>query len=355
MVSDVLVLTFLKAFDYVSNRFVSDDIFERNQKALFIDLESVNFNDHLDELREFSRLVSRLNLVIVGLLERPSLPTVSSSLFSGFDLVITCSQDHRIAVTVNDLDNAIRDLSSEIEKNPYAAIILAQLLRQEAFNDVSKGLILESLTYALLQSGDEFKSWLSERGELSQPADEVPVVESHRIGNTLSIFLNRPNRANAFSSTMRDALYETLQTAISDKTIESISLRGNGSSFCSGGELAEFGSVSSPPDGHLVRLARSPSMSVHQLCTRMTAYLHGTCAGAGIEIPAFASKVIVDETVSIFLPEVSMGLIPGAGGTVSIPRRIGRHKTLYLALSGKSIGPEIAFQWGLVDDVISPE
>jgi enoyl-CoA hydratase/carnithine racemase len=96
-------------------------------------------------------------------------------------------------------------------------------------------------------------------------------------------------------------------------------------------------------------------MSIYHLSDKTIAYLHGTCAGAGIEIPAFASKIIVDESVNIFLPEIAMGLIPGAGGTVSIPRRIGRQRTAYLAVTGNSISSETAMKWGLVDEISGAE
>jgi len=55
------------------------------------------------------------------------------------------------------------------------------------------------------------------------------------------------------------------------------------------------------------------------------------------------------------LPEIAMGLIPGAGGTVSLPRRIGRQRTAFLAVTGDSISSETALKWGLVDEVSSTE
>ena len=77
--------------------------------------------------------------------------------------------------------------------------------------------------------------------------------------------------------------------------------------------------------------------------------LHGPCAGAGIELAAFAGTVAADAGTTCWLPEVGMGLIPGAGGTVSIPRRIGRWRTLYLALTGHRIDVATALAWGLID------
>ena len=73
--------------------------------------------------------------------------------------------------------------------------------------------------------------------------------------------------------------------------------------------------------------------------------------GAGIEMAAFAGRVVADEAAAISLPEIGIGLIPGAGGTVSLPRRIGRHRTALLALSGERISASTAVDWGLVDEI----
>ncbi|HYT40119.1 MAG TPA: enoyl-CoA hydratase/isomerase family protein, partial [Acidimicrobiia bacterium] len=79
--------------------------------------------------------------------------------------------------------------------------------------------------------------------------------------------------------------------------------------------------------------------------------LHGACIGAGIEMAAFAGRVIAHIDAVISLPEVGLGLIPGAGGTVSLPRRIGRHRTAELALGGGPIDAPTAQKWGLVDAI----
>ena len=85
--------------------------------------------------------------------------------------------------------------------------------------------------------------------------------------------------------------------------------------------------------------------------TRVVVHLHGACFGSGIELPAFASRVIAAPDVRIALPELALGLIPGAGGTVSLPRRIGRHRTAQLALTGRTIDAVTALDWGLVDQI----
>jgi enoyl-CoA hydratase/carnithine racemase len=74
--------------------------------------------------------------------------------------------------------------------------------------------------------------------------------------------------------------------------------------------------------------------------------------GAGIEVPALAHHVVAAAGTVISLPELGLGLVPGAGGTASIPHRIGRQRTAALALSGVPIDAATALSWGLVDEVV---
>jgi enoyl-CoA hydratase/carnithine racemase len=85
---------------------------------------------------------------------------------------------------------------------------------------------------------------------------------------------------------------------------------------------------------------------------RVRVELHGACVGAGIELPAFTRHVAAREDAFFQLPEVSLGLVPGAGGTVSIPRRIGRQRTAWLAISSARLDPATALEWGLIDELI---
>ena len=73
--------------------------------------------------------------------------------------------------------------------------------------------------------------------------------------------------------------------------------------------------------------------------------------GSGLEMAAYCGRVQASPDTVFGLPELSLGLIPGAGGTVSITRRIGRWRTAYLVLSGSRIDPATALRWGLVDAV----
>ena len=240
-----------------------------------------------------------------------------------------------------------------VERAPLAAMTLAQLLRHSEALDPHEGLIAESLAYSTLQSGPEFGDWLARRGPPQPaPAAREPAVLARRDGECLELTLNRPERHNAFSLAMRDALVEGLEIAASDPSIRELVLRGRGASFCSGGDLDEFGTLPDPATAHAARSTRNAARLLADCAERAIAFVHGACIGAGAELPAFARRVVATPDSFFQLPEVGMGLVPGSGGTVSLPRRIGRQRTARLALSGERLDAETAYAWGLVDEIV---
>ncbi len=174
-------------------------------------------------------------------------------------------------------------------------------------------------------------------------------------GDDLHLILDRPHVRNALNAALRDALCEALAVAIVDASVASVHLSGRGPHFCSGGDLDEFGTAPDPVRAHLVRTSRSVAAAMAPVAARTVAHLHGACVGAGIEIAAAAGRVTATPDTRIRLPELAMGLIPGAGGTASLPRRIGRHRTAWLALTGSDLDAETAHQWGLVDEIVNPD
>jgi enoyl-CoA hydratase/carnithine racemase len=228
---------------------------------------------------------------------------------------------------------------------------LVQLLRHGDARDVEAGLVAESLVYATLQAGPEFAAWRAGRAPRERKAHPEPAVKVWRELDRLHLRLNRPEKRNAFSAEMRDALCEGLLLAVADTSIERVVLSGEGACFSAGGDLDEFGTLPDPATAHAVRTTRSPARLLALCADRVRAELHGACIGAGIELPAFAARVVAREDAFAELPELAMGLVPGAGGTVSLPRRIGRQKTAWLALSGERIDAARGLAWGLFDAV----
>ncbi len=243
-------------------------------------------------------------------------------------------------------------LLERVAANPLASLALVQLLRLNERLDVHESLVAESLVYSTLQSGPEFAAWRAGR-PVPRPRtpNPEPPVRIEREADRLRLTLNRPDQHNAFSLELRDALVEALELVVSDPSIREVTLRGAGASFCSGGDLDEFGTCPDPATAHGVRSTRNAARLLAACAARVRAEVHGACIGAGVELPAFASYVVAHEDAFFQLPELQMGLVPGSGGTVSLPRRIGRQRSAYLALSGDRLDAKTAQAWGLVDEL----
>jgi enoyl-CoA hydratase/carnithine racemase len=171
-----------------------------------------------------------------------------------------------------------------------------------------------------------------------------------RDGGRLSIVLNDPARRNAFSAGLREALLDAVGVAEADESISSVELRGAGPAFCSGGDLDEFGTAKDLVAAYLVRLSRAPWRVIDRIAPKVTVVAHGACVGAGTELAAYAGKVVAAPDAFFELPEVRMGLVPGAGGSVSVPRRIGRWRAAWLMLTGDRLPAVTALRWGLADE-----
>lgn len=263
--------------------------------------------------------------------------------------------DDRRTVTVASVDRALEVLGARCARWPHAAAVCDDVLRAVNPDGPTRaGVITESLAYSTLQSGPEFGRWLDERGPATVPVLPDPVV-AERVGDTLSVRFNRPQRHNAFSTDARAALLDALEVARLDPAVDEVVLSGAGRSFCSGGDLAEFGSFTDPAGAHLARTRHSPALVLDELTQRLggrcRARVHGQVLGSGLEMAAYCGSVTSAPDAVFGLPELSLGLLPGAGGTVSVTRRIGRWRTAYLVLSGSTIDPVTALRWGLVDAV----
>ena len=244
-------------------------------------------------------------------------------------------------------------LVANIGRSPIAAAVLVQLLRTTEDLPIPEALVAESLAYSTLQAGPEFQRWLKDN-RAAQPArstDTGPAVVMERDDDQLSLELNRSSTRNALSVEMRDALNEALQLVLADSSIRRVRVTGRGKCFSVGGDLSEFGSLPDPATAHVIRSLTMPGRLLAQCAKRVEFHVHGACIGSGVELPAFARRVTAATDSFFHMPELRLGLLPGGGGCVSIPRRIGRQRTAWLVLSGKRINAKQALAWGLVDAV----
>lgn len=302
---------------------------------ILLDLLDNNITRILESFEQLPQVLSRVACPVIAVAKQGSF----SALTQCVDVVASSHKEAQSLIT-------------NILQHPLTAMTLVQLLRHNEKANLDDGLLAESLAFATLQGSNEFRNYLDKRSQPPAVPDYTePAVLVERINNTLNLTLNRPEQRNAYSTAVRDALYEALEIQALDPSVERTIIRGAGACFSTGGVLEEFGLTDNIATAHAIRSTRHVGRLIAMQAQHIECHLHRACIGSGIELPAFAGRVVAQKNTYFQLPEITMGLIPGAGGTVSILRRIGRQRLAYLALSAKRIKAETALAWGLIDEI----
>lgn len=247
-----------------------------------------------------------------------------------------------------ELDRLIR----QVLARPQAAMVAVGLLRLVPDLRVDEALTAESLAYGLLQGSVDHRSWLDATAAERAPATAVGQVRLDRSGTGMTITLDNPARGNAIDVAMRDQLYEAFALAALDPEIETVALRAAGRTFSLGAELSEFGTTTDPATAHAIRVRTLPAWMLARCADKLEVHVQGACVGAGVEMAAWARRITAAPNAWFQLPELAMGIIPGAGGCVSLSRRIGRSRTALLILSGRRLSARAALAWGLIDAIV---
>ena len=288
-----------------------------------------------------------------GLLLRVPCPTLvldPAGAAPDFDLVLREGEEDTALLAPDASARAAAEVLAERAAAALAASrVLVSVLRTSGSLPVPAALAVESTAYSLLLTGPAVRAWLASRRLPAADPSTDQAVRTHRRADVLEVALHRPAVHNAYDVRVRDGLVEALSLAVCDDTVGRVVLRGDGPSFCSGGDLRGFGVTGDQVWAHAIRTTRSPAALLHALADRLEVRVHGACIGAGLELAAFAGRVVADPATTFLLPELPMGTIPGAGGTVSLPRRIGRQRTALLALGGFRLDARQALRWGLAD------
>jgi 3-hydroxyacyl-CoA dehydrogenase len=171
------------------------------------------------------------------------------------------------------------------------------------------------------------------------------LVNYAREGSVAVIVVNNPP-VNALKQDMRIGLIEAFARARTDPAVEAVVLAADGRTFIAGADITEFDlPPQTPTTSELIAAIESMPKPV-------IAALHGTPLGAGLEIAMGCHFRIAAAETRLGLPEIKLGLMPGAGGTQRLPRLIGMAKAMDMILTGNPIPAEQALADGLVDDVV---
>ncbi len=179
--------------------------------------------------------------------------------------------------------------------------------------------------------------------EQETPMNHEPVTRERR-DKVLVVTLDHPP-VNALSAAVRRGLLDALQAAAVDPAVAAVLIVGAGRNFIAGADIREFGQPPLPP------LLPEVCRAIEDSAKPVVVALHGAALGGGLEIALAAHYRLAVPGAKLGLPEVLLGLLPGAGGTQRAPRLIGAQAALDLMLSGRHVGAEEAHRLGLVDRV----
>ncbi len=183
--------------------------------------------------------------------------------------------------------------------------------------------------------------------------DEGPLIIYEKDGAVARLTLNRPSALNAVNLAMRDELWLALQAVRDDPDVRAAILRGAGErAFCAGADVKEFGSAPSVVAARQARRERDLWGLMLSLPKPLVAALHGWALGAGCEMSLYCDLRIAADDTRFGLPEVTLGYIPSAGGTQTLPRVAPPGVAMHMILAGEPIDAATALRIGLVHQVV---
>ncbi|MAP23847.1 MAG: 3-hydroxyacyl-CoA dehydrogenase, partial [Alteromonadaceae bacterium] len=173
-------------------------------------------------------------------------------------------------------------------------------------------------------------------------------VMMHIVDNVAVIEVDNPP-VNALSFAVRSGLQTTLREAEKNEAVDAIVLSCRGNTFIAGADITEFGKPMQPP-------ALPDLLSEMDTLTKpMVAALHGTALGGGLEVALTCHYRVALDSAKVGLPEVLLGILPGAGGTQRLPRIAGVELALDMITSGRKVSSKEAAKAGLIDKVVSDD
>lgn len=165
--------------------------------------------------------------------------------------------------------------------------------------------------------------------------------------------LNNPKARNALNREIRDRLAEAFEELAADDTVKAVIITGDETAFAAGADLKEFQTMGAPDlDAEHINLCWKRAAAFPK---PLIACVQGFALGGGCELAMLADIIIAGKSARFGLPEIKVGIMPGAGGVVRLVRAVGKVKASQLLLTGEFIDAEKADAWGLVSEVVNDE
>jgi enoyl-CoA hydratase/carnithine racemase len=183
---------------------------------------------------------------------------------------------------------------------------------------------------------------------------EAPVLYDKTAGGVAWLTLNRPDVLNAMNMAVRDDLWSLLQAIRDDPDVRVAVIAGAGQrAFSAGADISEFGTSPSYVEARRARRDRDLWGLMLSINKPFVAAIHGFAFGAGCELPLLCDLRIASEDATFALPEVTLGYIPSAGGTQTLPRTVTPGVALEMIFTGAPIDAARALRIGLITRVVS--
>ena len=167
------------------------------------------------------------------------------------------------------------------------------------------------------------------------------------------IQFNRPEVLNAINIQLMIELVDALETLDKDDDVRCVILTGNEKAFAAGADIREMADASAMEMLSRDQFARWDR--IRKVKKPIIAAVSGFALGGGCELAMTCDLIIASETARFGQPEISLGVMPGAGGTQRLTRAVGKAKAMEMVLTGRAITAEEAKQWGLVNKVVPVE
>jgi enoyl-CoA hydratase len=186
-----------------------------------------------------------------------------------------------------------------------------------------------------------------------ESVESTILSERHQDGSVAVLTLNRPHVLNALNTEMGIRLDGVLDELSEDRRVRVVILTGAGDrAFCAGGDLKQRQGMTQEEWTHQHRIFEAAHHRLRWLRKPVFAAVNGVAAGGGCEMAMSTDFIICSENARFGQPEVTRGIMPGAGGTQFLPRYLPRGRALELLMTGELIGADEAYRWGLVNRVV---